>query len=104
MVYLNEQLFGGLIMSIGITLLVALLLSACGFLMYVYFFSVGYGFSIAGIGITLLILFRQNLTIWTILMCCLFIIYGIRLGGYLALREMKSVTYKTLLKDESNRT
>lgn len=101
MVYLNEQLFGGLIMSIGITLLVALLLSACGFLMYVYFFSVGYGFSIAGIGITLLILFRQNLTIWTILMCCLFIIYGIRLGGYLALREMKSVTYKTLLKDES---
>lgn len=69
--------------------------------MYVYFFSVGYGFSIAGIGITLLILFRQNLTIWTILMCCLFIIYGIRLGGYLALREMKSVTYKTLLKDES---
>lgn len=88
-------------MSVGITLLVALILSACGFFMYVYFFSIGYGFSIAGIGISLLILFKDNLTLWTVLMCCLFIIYGIRLGLYLAIREIKSIAYKNLLKDES---
>ncbi len=87
--------------SVGITFLVAMLLSSLGFIMYVYFFSVGYGFSIAGIGITLLILFRQNLTLGTIIFCSLFILYGIRLGGYLAIRELKSTSYKTLLKDES---
>ena len=88
-------------MSLGITTLVALALSAFGFVMYVYFFSVGYGFSIAGIGIALLILYRNSLTLGTVIMCALFIIYGIRLGGYLAIREMKSTAYKTLLKDES---
>lgn len=92
--------FGG-IMSLGITTLVALALSAFGFVMYVYFFSVGYGFSIAGIGIALLVLYRNSLTLGTVIMCALFIIYGIRLGGYLAIREMKSTAYKTLLKDES---
>ncbi|MBQ5847636.1 MAG: hypothetical protein IIW49_01810, partial [Treponema sp.] len=66
---------------IGITALVALALSAFGFVMYVYFFSIGYGFSIAGIGITLLILFRNQLTLGTIILCGLLILYGIRLGG-----------------------
>lgn len=88
-------------MTLGITALVALVLSAFGFVMYVYFFSIGYGFSIAGIGIALLVMFRQSLTLGTAIMCGLFIIYGIRLGGYLAIRELKSVAYKALLKDES---
>ena len=84
---------------IGITALVALALSAFGFVMYVYFFSIGYGFSIAGIGITLLILFRNQLTLGTIILCGLLILYGIRLGGYLAIRELKSIGYKNLLKE-----
>lgn len=87
--------------SLGITFLVALALSAFGFVMYVYFFSVGYGFSIAGIGIALLVLFRNNLTAGTVAMCALFIVYGVRLGGYLAIREAKSTAYKNLLKGES---
>lgn len=87
--------------SLGITMMVALALSAFGFVMYVYFFSVGYGFSIAGIGIALLVLFRGNLTAGTIAMCLLFVVYGIRLGSYLALREKKSTSYKNLLKGES---
>ena len=89
---------------IGITALVALALSAFGFVMYVYFFSIGYGFSIAGIGAALLILFRNQLTLGTIILCGLLILYGIRLGGYLAIRELKSLGYKNLLKEESKKT
>lgn len=85
---------------IGITALVALALSAFGFVMYVYFFSIGYGFSIAGISAALLILFRHELTLGTIIMCGLLVLYGIRLGGFLAIRELKSLAYKDLLKVE----
>lgn len=81
--------------------IVSMIISAVGFIMYVYFFSVGYGFSIAGIGVVMLILFRHQLSACTILMCALFIIYGLRLGGYLLIREIKSTAYKTLLKNES---
>ena len=66
-----------------------------------YFFSVGYGFSIAGIAVTMLILFRDRLSICTVIMCVMFIIYGARLGGYLLIRELKSTAYKSLLKNES---
>ena len=87
--------------SLLIVFAVALVISAVGFIMYVYFFSVGYGFSVAGIGITLMILFRESLSPVTMIMCLLFIIYGGRLGGYLLYREMKSTNYKKLLKGES---
>lgn len=81
--------------------LLALLISSIGFIMYVYFFSVGYGFAIAGISALLLFLFRQHLTISTVIMSVLLILYGIRLGGYLLYREMKSTGYKNLLKNET---
>ncbi|MCR5623877.1 MAG: DUF1295 domain-containing protein [Lachnospiraceae bacterium] len=84
-----------------IVFIVALVISSVGFIMYVYFFSVGYGFSITGIGIAGLILFRENLSICTVIMCLLLIIYGARLGGYLLIRELKSTAYKNLLKNES---
>ena len=84
-----------------IIFLIAMLVTVVGFKMYVYFFSVGYGFSIAGIGIAMLVLFRENLTPLTILMCALLIVYGLRLGGYLLIRELKSTAYKNLLKTES---
>lgn len=87
--------------ALGITSIVALILSAFGFVMYVYFFSIGYGFSIAGIGIALYIIFRNNLTVGIALILLLFVVYGLRLGGYLAIRELKSASYKALLKDES---
>ena len=84
-----------------IIFIVSLVISAVGFIMYVYFFSVGYGFSIAGISLTMLIMFRDRLSLCTILMCALLLIYGVRLGGYLLIRELKSTAYKTLLKNES---
>jgi len=78
----------------------ALLISSIGFYKYVYFISLGYGFSIAGIGAAMLIMFRENLNIGTVLACILFMIYGIRLGGYLLIREVKSAAYRTHMKNE----
>ena len=72
----------------------AMLISSIGFKNYVWFISLGYGFSIAGEGILMLILYNQALTPGTLICCILFIIYGCRLGGYLAFREFKSSSYK----------
>ena len=79
---------------------VALLFSACGFKKYVWFISIGYGFSVAAIGAALLLLFRGGLTGGTAAACVLFIGYGCRLGGYLAFRERKSSTYNAKMKTE----
>ena len=87
-------------MNLSIIFLIALCISAVGFIKYVYFFSVGYGFAISGIAIALLISFRGSLTAGTIGMCLFFIVYGLRLGGYLLLRELKRTFYKDLLKNE----
>ena len=73
---------------------ICMLVSAIGFKNYVWFISLGYGFSIAAEGVAMLILYGQNLTLGTILCCTLFILYGLRLGGYLAFREIKSGSYK----------
>ena len=91
-------------MTYIIILAVSLLLSAVGFWRYVYFFSVGYGYAVAGIGIALLILFHDILSPVTTIACILFIIYGVRLGGYLMIREMKSAAYNKILKPENDRS
>ena len=75
-------------------LLTALLVSSIGFKNYVWFISLGYGFSIAAEGLLMLILFRKGLTLGTALCCIVFFLYGCRLGGYLAYRELKSASYK----------
>lgn len=81
---------------------VPLIISAIGFYKYVYFISLGYGFSVAGLGAALLISYRAagQLTTGTLVCCVLFILYGIRLGGYLAIRELKSGSYNRHMKTE----
>lgn len=91
-------------MTYIVILAVSLLLCAVGFWRYVYFFSVGYGFAVAGIGITLLILFHGIMTLVTWIACIVFIVYGVRLGGYLMIREMKSAAYNKILKPENDRS
>lgn len=87
-------------MNFLILLVVALVISAIGFYKYVYFISLGYGFSIAGLGAALLALYHGSLTAGSVLCCVLFILYGIRLGGYLAIRELKSSSYNRHMKTE----
>lgn len=79
---------------------VAMLCSAIGFYKYVYFISIGYGAAIAGQGIAMLILYRNRLTAGTIILSILLIIYGIRLSGYLLIRELKSASYQKHMKTE----
>ena len=81
-------------------LVVALIISAIGFYKYVYFISLGYGFSVAAIGAALLIVFRDRLSIGIVSLCLLFMIYGCRLSGYLLFRELKSAAYRSTMKKE----
>ena len=73
---------------------VCMIVSSIGFKNYVWFISLGYGFSIAAEGLVMLILYRQGLSLGTVICCVLFIIYGCRLGGYLAFREFGSSSYR----------
>lgn len=78
----------------------AMVISSIGFKNYVWFISIGYGFSIAGEGLLMLWMFREGLTAGAIICCILFLIYGCRLGGYLAYREFGSSSYNKNMKGE----
>ena len=78
----------------------AMIISSIGFKNYVWFISLGYGFSIAGEGLLMLLLYNKSLDSGTILCCLLFILYGCRLSGYLAIREFKSTSYGKHMKGE----
>ena len=78
----------------------ALVISSIGFKNYVWFISLGYGFSITGEGLLMLVLFRNGLTSGTALCCAALVLYGCRLGGYLAYRELKSTSYSKNMKGE----
>ena len=79
---------------------VCLLVSAIGFKNYVWFISLGYGFSIAAEGLALLLLYNKSLTSGTLICCLLLVAYGLRLGGYLAIRERKSASYMKKMQGE----
>lgn len=74
---------------------------AIGFVRTIWFMSVGYGFSVAGIGAALLVMsitggrFELLFTV----QCVLFVIYGLRLGLFLFLREWKNVSYRKRLDE-----
>ena len=75
-----------------ITFVLALVLSSIGFKNYVWFISIGYGLSVAGIGVYLCIVGA-----W--MPGFILIIYGIRLAGYLVYREI-ATTYNKKMKGE----
>lgn len=78
----------------------ALVVSAIGFYKFVYFISLGYGFSMAAIGVVMLFWFWNSGNPVSLVMCVLMAVYGLRLGGYLLIREMKSAAYRNVMKTE----
>ena len=86
--------------TVWLVIAAALLISSIGFKKYVWFISLGYGFSIAGIGILLLALYGGRLTVGTAICCVLFVLYGFRLGGYLLYSEVKCSAYNSKMKTE----
>ncbi len=91
-------------MTLGLGLLILFLVSlvcaAMGFWKFVYFLSVGYGFSVAGCGIAILAMGGYNNILNVLLSLCL-VAYGIRLGGFLLYRELKAASFKKLFKEIS---
>ena len=90
---------------LGILAIVCAVLSAVGFYKFVYFLSIGYGFAVAGGGIAILVMALVNPTatpFWLLLIqAALFLAYGIRLSGFLLIREIKSASYKKTFKEVS---
>ena len=91
-------------MSYWVVLLVSLLASSVGFYKYIWFISVGYGFSIAAIGMALAIGFHNGMALPEWIACMLLIVYGLRLGGYLLIREIRSAEYRKVLSPEIKRS
>ena len=87
-------------MQFLILFLVAMAVSSIGFKKFLWFISVGYGFSIAALGVVIPVLFFNHLTVVSGLMSVLLIVYGVRLGGYLFLREAKSAAYRNTVKED----
>ncbi len=80
-----------------ILLIVSLAVSALGWIYFIYFFSLGYGFGISALAITIAVLFRDVLTLPTAMLCVVMFIFGMRLGLYLATREKRSTEYRKIL-------
>ena len=87
-------------MGFLVLIVLALVVSSVGFYKYVYFISLGYGFSVAAMGVALFFMYMDVQNIATMAMCVLFLIYGCRLGGYLLIREIKSASYRNTMKKE----
>lgn len=87
-------------MEFWILFLVALVVSSIGFKKFVWFISLGYGFSVSALGVAMLILCRNNLSWVTVVLAILAMIYGLRLGGYLLIRERKSASYQKTMKND----
>ena len=69
----------------------------------IYFITYGYGYSIAGIGLFLL-LSQNGLTIEEIILGILYITYGLRLSLFLLIRNKKSPSYIEKVKHSTKNT
>ena len=90
---------------LGIIAIVCAVLCAVGFYKFVYFLSVGYGLAIAGGSIAVFVIALTNGWLTGIALpiaiaqMILFIIYGMRLSGFLIIREVKNIAYRKTLKE-----
>lgn len=80
--------------GIWILALTSLIVSALGWKKFLYFISLGYGFSIAAMGLVMVAMYRTSLTPHMLLLALLLIAYGCRLGGFLLHRELRSTSYR----------
>jgi len=82
--------------------LVSAVCCCMGFKKYVYFLSVGYGLSVAGLGVAYFVAALTGGMPWnivTLVQCVLFVAYGARLSGFLIVRELKNANYRKVLKE-----
>lgn len=87
-----------------ILLAISFAVSALGWIYFIYFFSIGYGFAISALAVASAIIFRDVMTLPVAILLGVLFIYGIRLGMYLLLREKRSASYKHILYQPENTT
>jgi steroid 5-alpha reductase family enzyme len=96
----TSTIFEGLLPTATIVLAaLALVVSSIGFMRYVYFISIGYGYSIATMSIASLAIAGGSASAITWIEALLLCAYGLRLGTYLVLREGKSAYQSTQAAD-----
>lgn len=81
---------------------IALVVSSIGFKKFVWFISLGYGFSMAAIGLALIVMFAGQTDPVSLVICLLVMVYGFRLGGYLAYRERRNAAYNKVMSTQVN--
>ena len=88
---------------LGIFFALSLIVCLCGFKKYVYFMSIGYGFSVAVIGAAMAVMglmgIYGSMSLAHYVQFALFIIYGFRLSGFLLIREIKNAAYRKTLAE-----
>ena len=84
-----------------ILLAVSLAVSAVGWKYFIYFFSLGYGYGVAALAVTMGVMYHDALSLPTIMLLALLFIFGCRLGTYLLVRERKATAYRKILYDPS---
>ncbi len=85
-------------------LLLSFAVSALGWVYFIYFFSIGYGFAISILSVATAVIFYDVMSWPTWLLCAALFVYGIRLGLFLLLREKRSASYKHILYQPENTT
>lgn len=70
-----------------ILLALSFAVSSLGWIYFIYFFSIGYGFAISALSVASVIIFRDVITLPIAILAAVLFIYGIRLGLFLLLRE-----------------
>ena len=80
-----------------ILLAVSMAVSGLGWIYFIYFFSIGYGFGVSALAVATAIIFKDVITVPTALLCAVMFIFGCRLGLYLLTREKRSPEYKKIL-------
>ncbi len=78
-------------------LAVSMAVSALGWIYFIYFFSVGYGFSIASLAVAIAAIFFDVMTVPAAVVCVVMFLFGCRLGMYLLTRERRSNAYRKIL-------
>ncbi len=91
---------------LGIFFALSLLVCLCGYKKYVYFMSIGYGFSVAIIGVAMAVMSLMGIytvNLANFIQFALFVIYGFRLSGFLLIREIKNAAYRKTLAEATGK-
>lgn len=87
------------ILIFPILFLAAMAVSSVGWKKFVYFLSIGYGYSVAACAVLLAVYFKDSLSWANALLCLLLFVYGCRLGTFVLMRELQSASYRKALPE-----